>query len=79
MRQLIYGYGNPRNHVASYRKIYLGHNKDVQKHFLGRANFLVIDIEESNDILAKRISDFLGLENNGASFPVHNIGQARKT
>jgi hypothetical protein len=72
MRQLIYGYGNPANHTAQYRKTYIRHNKNVQEYFKQKDNLLVINIEEDNDILAENVLNFLGIEQQGLSFPNKN-------
>lgn len=72
MRQLIYGYGNPQNHIAQYRKTYIKHNKQVQKHFKNRDNLLVIDIEEDNTVLAKKVTQFLNIDNPDITFPTSN-------
>lgn len=72
MRQLIYGYGNPENHVTHYRKVYIRHNKEVVSYFGNRNNLLVIDIEDDDNTIAASLADFLGLENKLTPFPTSN-------
>lgn len=74
MRQMIYGYGNPHHHVARYRKIYLAHNRAVEKYFSGRQNFMVIDLEEDDRAIAAGLHAFLGVEPTSAVFPSLNRG-----
>ena len=72
MRQLVYGYGNPSNHITQYRKIYIRHNKNVKEYFKDKNNLLIIDIAEDNKVLANKILQFLGLDNPGITFPTKN-------
>ena len=72
MRRLVYGYGNPHGHVGQYRKIYLRHNREVLEYFRGKDNLLVIDLEDDNDVIARRVVEFLGIDAPGISFPVAN-------
>lgn len=76
MRQLIYGYGNPSNHIVQYRKTYIRHNKKVQEYFKNKNNLLIIDIAEDDKILADKILNFLGYENPGIVFPTKNKMQS---
>jgi hypothetical protein len=72
MRQLIYGYSNPENHAADYRKVYIRHNKDVVKYFGSRKDLLIIDIEDDDSRIAESLAEFLGLGDNLAPFPTSN-------
>jgi len=72
MRQLVYGYGNPENHVTHYRKVYSKHNKDVVRYFGNRKDLLVIDIEDDDSIIAESLAEFLGLGEDRAPFPTAN-------
>jgi len=76
MRQLIYGYGSPENHITEYRKTYIRHNKKVQQYFQNKGNLLIIDIAEDNKVLADKILGFLGLEIQNFVFPTRNKRQA---
>lgn len=78
MRQLIYGYGNPHQHVTRYRKVYISHNRRVQEHFSGRKNFLLIDLEDDNDAIAQRLHEFLGLRRKHSRFQSLNRGKAMR-
>jgi hypothetical protein len=72
MRKLIYGYGNPQYHLERYREVYIMHNNDVIEYFRDRDNLLVIDIEDDDRIIAKRLCIFLGLEQGKVLFPNTN-------
>ena len=72
MRQIIYGYGNPENHVTRYRKTYIRHNKDVVAYFGNRKDLLVIDIEDNDRVIADSLAEFLGLGENRTPFPTSN-------
>lgn len=72
MRKLIYGYGNPRNHARVYERIYVAHNENVLSYFDGRDDFLLLDLEEDNAVIAERVCDFLGLDAGGSVFPALN-------
>ena len=72
MRQLIYGYGNPENHVTRYRKVYIRHNKDVVGYFGNRKDLLVIDIEDDDSAIAESLAEFLGLGDSLIPFPTSN-------
>lgn len=74
MRQMIYGYGNPHRHVSRYRKVYLAHNRAVEDYFNGRNNFISIDLEEDDAIIAERLAAFLGVESKDPVFPSLNKG-----
>ena len=76
MRQLIYGYGNPSNHIVQYRKTYIRHNKKVQEYFKDKNNLLVIDIAEDDKVLANKILAFLELEHRDLVFPTMNKRQS---
>lgn len=69
MRKMIYGYGNPENHIKRYRQIYLRHNRDVISYFGNKDNLLVIDIEDDNRSIAVALQEFLGLEEQSLLFP----------
>jgi len=75
MRQIIYGYGNPHHHVSRYRKVYLSHNRAVVQYFSGRDNFVAIDLESDNAVIAQKLQDFLGVESASPVFPVLNKGR----
>jgi hypothetical protein len=72
MRQLIYGYGNPENHITHYRKTYIRHNKDVVRYFCNRKDLLVIDIEDDDSTITKSLAEFLGLGDSLITFPTSN-------
>ena len=72
MRKLIYGYGNPRNHITRYRKVYIKHNNDVIEYFRNRDDLLVIDIESDDLLIAASLRKFLGLEIRDVEFPTAN-------
>jgi len=72
MRQIIYGYGNPANHVTHYRKTYIRHNKDVVAYFSNRKDLLVVDIEDDDSVIADSLTRFLGLGKNRTPFPTSN-------
>ena len=74
MRQMIYGYGNPHRHISRYRKVYLAHNRAVEDYFSGRKNFMAIDLEEDDAIIAQKLQEFLGVESKGPIFPSLNKG-----
>lgn len=74
MRKLVYGYGNPENHIKRYRQVYLKHNRDVVDYFGSRANLLVIDIEDDDRDIASRLEQFLRLEKKDILFPAANRG-----
>ena len=74
MRQMIYGYGNPQRHISRYRKVYLAHNRAVEKYFHGRNSFMVIDIEEDDRVIAQKLQKFLGVEPSSVVFPALNRG-----
>lgn len=76
MRQLIYGYGNPENHLERYRQVYVKHNRDAIEYFKDRDNLLVIDIEDDDRIIAKQLCTFLGLEQGQVLFPNTNSTRA---
>lgn len=72
MRKLIYGYGNPKDHVTRYRKVYIKHNNDVIEYFRGKDNLLVIDIESDNHFIAVSLQKFLRLKTCDMGFPTVN-------
>lgn len=72
MRQLIYGYGNPENHVTHYREVYVRHNKDVVGYFGNRKDLLIIDIENDDKDIAESLVEFLGLGDSPILFPTSN-------
>lgn len=72
MRQLIYGYGNPANHVTHYREVYSVHNRDVVRYFGNRKDLLIVDIEDDDSRIAESLAEFLGLGNNRIPFPTSN-------
>jgi Sulfotransferase domain len=74
MRQMIYGYGNPHRHISRYRKVYLSHNRAVEEYFGDRKNFMAIDLEEDNSVIAQRLQEFLGVKSGSQSFPSLNKG-----
>lgn len=72
MRQIIYGYGNPEDHITRYRKTYIRHNKDVVAYFGNRKDLLVIDIEDDDSGIADSLAEFLGLGDSRRPFPTSN-------
>jgi hypothetical protein len=77
MRQMVYGYGNPHRHVSRYRKVYLSHNRAVEEYFADRKDFLLVDLEENDAIIAQRLQEFLGIDSGVQSFPLLNKGEGR--
>ena len=75
MRRMIYGYGNPHQHILSYRKVYLSHNRMVEEYFSDRKNLMSIDLEEDNFVIAQRLQKFVRVESKSTVFPSLNKGE----
>jgi hypothetical protein len=72
MRQWIYGYGNPMHHEERYRDVYEQHVHEVRQYFVGRPDFLELDLGDDNQALGARLWTFLGLSGAPPVFPHAN-------